>query len=91
MDVAIINLRESGQYHELGTELLYVKLQRKLPEMVLSTYRRWIFENNYFESGELLKNWIMEETEFQTIVTEIMKGIAKNKKKKYSNGSFFSD
>ena len=91
MDVAIINLRESGQYHELGTELLYVKLQRKLPEMVLSSYRRWIFENNYFESVKLLRNWVVEETEFQIIVTEIMKGITKNKKKKYSNGSFFSD
>ena len=38
LDVAIINLRESRQYHELGTESLYVKLQRKLPEMMLANY-----------------------------------------------------
>ena len=48
LDVAIINLRESYQYHELGTRLLYVKLQRKVSEIILSNYHRWIFENNHF-------------------------------------------
>ena len=52
LDVAIINLRESQQYHELGTGPLYMKLQRKLPEMMLANYHRWIFENNHFESIE---------------------------------------
>ena len=40
LDVAIINLRESRQNHELGTGSLYVKLQRKLPEMMLASYHR---------------------------------------------------
>ena len=61
LDVAIINLRESSQYHELGTESLYVKLQRKLPEMMLASFHRRIFENNPLESVETLRDWIMQE------------------------------
>ena len=34
LDVAIINLRESHQYHKLGTGSLHVKLQKELPEMI---------------------------------------------------------
>ena len=92
LDVAIINLRESRQYHELGTGSLYVKLQRKLPEMMLASYHRWIFENNHLESVETLRDWIVQEAEFQTIAAETIKGITTNlKKKKHNNGSFFSD
>ena len=94
LDDAVINLRESRQYHELGTESLNVKLQRKLPEMMLASYHRWIFENNHLESVEKLRDWIVQEAEFQTIAAETIKGIMnqkKKKKKKHSNGSFFSD
>ena len=65
LDVAIINLRESRQYHELGTGSLYVKLQRKLPEMMLASYHRWIFENNHLESVETLRDWLVQEAEFR--------------------------
>ena len=92
LDVAITNLRESRQYHELGTGSLYVKIQRKLPEMMLANYHRWIFENNHVESVETLTDWIVQEAEFQTIATETIKGITANqKKKKHNNGTFFSD
>ena len=92
LDVTIVNLRESRQYHELGTGLLYVKLQRNLPEMMLANYHRWIFENNHLESVETLRDWIVQEAEFQTIATETIKGITANqKKKKHNNGTFLSD
>ena len=80
LDVAIINLRESRQYQELGTGSLYVRLQRKLPEMMLASYHRWIFENNHLESVETLRDWIVQEAEFQTIATETIKGITTNPK-----------
>ena len=80
LDVAIINLRESRQYHELGTGSLYVKLQRKLPEMMLASYHRWIFENNHLESVETLRDWLVQEAEFQTIAAETIKGIMNQKK-----------
>ena len=92
MDVVIINLREPCQYHELDTGSLHVKLQRKLSEMMLASYHRWIFENNHLESVETLKDWIVQEAEFQTIAAETIKGITtSHKKKKHSNGSLFLD
>ena len=91
LDIAIINLRESRQYHELGTGSLYVKLQRKLPELMLASYHRWIFENNHMESVETLRGWLVQEAGFQTIAAETINRIMNQKKMKHSNGSFFSD
>ena len=85
LDVAIINLRESRQYHELGTGSLYIKLQRKLPEIMLTNYHRWIFENHYLESVEVLRDFIVQEAEFQIIAAETLKGIATSTKKKRQN------
>ena len=79
LDVAIINVRESRQYHELGTGSLYIKRQRKLRETMLASYHRWIFENNHLESVETLSDCIVQEAEFQTIATETVKGIMNQK------------
>ena len=91
LDVAIINLRESYQYHELGTRSLYVKLQRKVSEIMLANYHRWIFENNHLESVETLRDWTVQEAEFMTSAAETIKSITTNQKKKHSNQSFFLD
>ena len=45
LDIAIINLKDANQTQELGDGSLYAKLQRKLPEVMLARYHRWIFEN----------------------------------------------
>ena len=79
LDVASINFRESRQYHELGTGSLHVKL--RLPEMMLASYHRWIFENNQLESVEKLRDWIVQEAEFQTTAADTIKGIMNQKKK----------
>ena len=79
LSVAIINLRESRQYHNLGTGSSYVKLQRRLPEMMLASYHRWIFENNHLESVETLRDWIVQEAEFHAIAAEAIKGIQNQK------------
>ena len=74
LDVAMINLQEAGQYHELGAGSLYTKLQRKLPECKLACYHRWIFENGQQESVLTLRTWIIQESEFQTIAAETFRG-----------------
>ena len=73
LDIAIIILRESPQYHKLGTGSLYVKVQRKLLEMMLASYHRWIVENNHLESVETLQDWIVQEAEFQTTAAETVR------------------
>ena len=74
LDIAMINLQEAGQHHELGFGSLYAKLQRKIPEAMLARYHRWVFECNKEESVLSLREWILQESEFQTIATEAVRG-----------------
>ena len=55
LDIAIINLQEAGQDHELGDGLLYTKLQRKLSKPMLAQYYRWVFETGATESVSALQ------------------------------------
>ena len=66
----MINLQEAGQHYELGDGSLYTKLQRKTPEAMLVRYHRWVFEYNKEQSVLALWEWIIQESEFQTIATE---------------------
>ena len=75
LDVAIINLREAGRHEELGCGTFYVKLQRKLPEEMLTTYHRWIRERREGESVESHYTWITQEAEYQTIASGTIRGI----------------
>ncbi|MCG8049058.1 MAG: DUF1759 domain-containing protein, partial [Candidatus Thiodiazotropha endolucinida] len=80
LDIAIINLKEAGQYHELEDGSLYTKLQRKLPEGMLARYHRWIFENQQQESVTALRTWVIQEAEFQTIAAETVHGFTGNER-----------
>ena len=65
LNIAIVNLKEANQSEELQDGLLYIKLQKKLPETMLAAYHRWIFENKKKESVEILREWAIQESEFQ--------------------------
>ena len=75
LDIAIINLREAGQDHELRDGSLYNKLQRKLSESMLARYHRWMFEISITESVAALREWVIQEAEFQTIASEKTHGL----------------
>ena len=49
--------------------------------MTLGSYHRWKFENNHLESVETLRDWIVQEAEFQTIVAETIKIITTTREK----------
>ena len=72
----MINLKEAGQDYELRDGSLYTKLQRKLPETMLTQYHRWIFENQKDESVMTLRTWVLQEAEFRTIASETVHGFA---------------
>ncbi|MCG7879402.1 MAG: retroviral-like aspartic protease family protein, partial [Candidatus Thiodiazotropha endolucinida] len=94
LDIAIINLKEAGQYHELEDGSLYTKLQRKLPEGMLARYHRWIFENQQQESVTALRTWVIQEAEFQTIAAETVHGFTGNERpiiRYKSQRTFFGD
>ena len=74
LDNAVLKLQESGKHHELGDGFLYITLQRKLPQSILASYHRWLYENRVSESVIALKTWINQESEFQTIANETIHG-----------------
>ena len=76
LDVAVINLEEARRYDELGVGSLYVKLQKKLPEAMLTNYHRWLHENDKFESVMTLRDWVNMEAEFHVIAAETIKGVS---------------
>ena len=75
LDIAIFNLREAVQDHELGDGSLYNKLQRKLSESMLARYHRWEFETSITKFVAALRKWVIQEAEFQTIASETMHGL----------------
>ena len=75
LDIAIINLQEALQDHELGDGSLYPKLKRKLLEPMLARYHRWMFETGATESVAAFRKWVIQEAEFQTIAAETMHGL----------------
>ena len=72
LDVAVLNLKEANRQEELGDGSLYMMLQRKLPETMLSQYHRWTHENKRTETVELLREWINQEAEYQIVAAETL-------------------
>ena len=52
-----------------------MKLQKKLPTSMLSSYHRWLFEKQKTESVERLREWVLQEAEFQTKALEAVYGL----------------
>ena len=76
LDITIVNLKEANRSEELNDGLLYLKLQKKLPTSMLSTYHQWIFERQKQESVKSLREWVLQEPEFQTKALEAVHGLA---------------
>ncbi|XP_065895432.1 uncharacterized protein [Dysidea avara] len=91
LDVTIVNLKEANRFEELNDGLLYLKLQKKLPTTMLSGYHRWIFENHKRESVESLREWVIQEVEFQTKALEAVHGFSTVKSGRYEVKKFKKD
>lgn len=68
---ATINLQEACEHYEPGKWSLDIKLQRKIPEAMLTRYICWI-KRNKEESVIALRTWIQQEFEYQTLALEIV-------------------
>ena len=64
LDITIINLKENEICGELGDGSLYLRLQEKLPEIMLTQYQRWIYEERRQSSVETLREWIVMDSEY---------------------------
>ena len=75
LDVIVINLKEAGRKEELGNGSLYMKVQKKMTSTMLANYNRWVFEQKKVECVETLREWIIQEAEFQTVAAETLCGL----------------
>jgi len=93
LDVAVMNLKQTDHGEELGKGSLYLKLQRKMPEKMLTRFNRWLFETGEDEGVETLKNWINQESVFLTTAMETKHGLKNNgeREKSSSNRAYFSE
>ena len=91
LDVTVVNLREAGRYDELGSGSLYLSLCKKLTEAMLAHYHRWIHENGRWQSVETLREFIIQEAEFQTVASETIYGLRKRGHKEDSGVTFFGN
>jgi len=71
LDVTVVNLKETGRHEELGSGSLCLSLCKKLTEAMLAHYHRWIHENGRWQSVETLREFIIQEAEFQTTFSSI--------------------
>ena len=81
LDILIINLKESQLTQELGSGILYLKLQQKLHKGLLSSLHRWLHEEKLEGSVSSLHTFIMLESEFETIAEETTRGFNKTETK----------
>ena len=91
LDVTVVNLREAGRHDELGSGSLYLSLCKKLTETMLAHYHRWIHENGRWQSVETLREFVIQEAEFQTVASETIHGLSKRGHKKDSGVTFFGN
>ena len=89
--VTVVNLKEAGRHEELGNGSLYLSLCRKLTEAMIAHYHRWIHENCRWQSVETLREYIIQEAEFQTVASETMHGLSKGGHKKDSGVTSFGN
>lgn len=94
LDITVINLKEAGRAAELGHGLLYLKLRKKMIEPMLTCYHRWVYENLRVEPVETLREWVIQESQFHTIVHETVKSFTKGEWHAAGKGkinTFFSE
>ena len=65
-----------------------------MTEPMLARYHRWVFEKFKFESVETLREWVIQESQFQTQAYETVKGLTKGEGRpdqSYRPRTFFSE
>ena len=82
LDVAIVNLQQAQMNNELGSGALYIKLQRKLSENLLTNYHRWVVDNKRKESVLTLREFVLREAEFLSVASETIHGIVTRRPEK---------
>ena len=82
LDVAVVNLQKAQMSNELVIGALYIKLQKKLSENLLTNYHRWVINSKRKESVLTLRESVLREAEFLSVASKTIHGIATRRPKK---------
>ena len=79
----VVTLREHNRESELEPgSLLFSLVVEKIPKTMLSRYFRWASESHRLESLQTLRDWMVEESEYQIKAIESTEGLgAKGKQR----------
>ena len=81
LDVAVVNLQKAQMSNEL-VGALYIKIQKKLSENLLTNYHRWVINSKRKESVLTLREFVLREAEFLSVASKTIHGIATRRPKK---------
>ena len=70
LDGIVVNLKDANQEAKLGNGSLYITLQRKFNNGLLSKYKQWISDNHRIENVGTLRDFVDRESEFLTTASE---------------------
>ena len=76
LEVVVVTMKDAGRQEELGDGTLYMKIQKKLTEEMLTRYRRWSYEMQEPDSVEALKKWLLRESDYQNQAAETLRGLS---------------
>jgi len=76
MERTVVTLQENTQNSNLEGGTLYAIVLEKISQSLLSQYYRWINEKGKLESLEELRQWVVEEAEYQVQASEVKHGVS---------------
>ena len=78
LDLAVVNMSGAGKDKELQNGYMYTKLLKKLNSQLITQYQGWVVENKKVESVATLRDFAIQEAEYQAIATEILHEVGLN-------------
>ena len=78
LDLAVVNFKEAGKHDELTDGYFYSELLKKINEQMLTQYHRWVAEQNKTESVITLRDFVVQEAEYQIMASEKVHGMSKS-------------
>ena len=79
LDLAVVNLKQTGKEEELGGGYLYSHLMKKMNEPLLAQFQRWLSEHQKSGTDITLREFVIQEAEFQIVAAETINGVGQNK------------
>ena len=82
----IISSTQAGRHGELGVGALYMLVQQKLSQNMLTAYYKWLRDNQKIESVWAIRDYIIEEAANMTKASETLHGVEEERNRRPPGG-----